>query len=87
MSTPATNTQFQQFKASDQEPLNGQQMAALQKQFSNTAMELRVAMNLRKFCLELAAVKHDSPDTVIAVATAMYEFLTKPEAEIKITIS
>lgn len=80
-----------------QEPLNGQQMQALQKQYHEALMGIGRDIELRKYAIDqafrLASASNGARDGVVtyhdpvALAKAIHDFITLPAAEVKVTIS
>jgi len=58
----------------------------MQKRWSEFTREILAEIELRKYVLGLAADKHAGQE-IITVAQAMYDFITLPAAEVKVTIS
>ena len=66
----------------NQEPLSGQQMAALQRQLDNSVRFVKADVELRKYALEWACkINSDDP---VATAKSMHEFLTAAAVEAKV---
>lgn len=74
-----------------EQPLSGQQMAALQKQYAQRLGDIHGDIELRKYALEKAVLclsdKPISPDQFIELAGKIHDFVTLPAAEVKVTIS
>lgn len=78
-----------------EQPLNGQQMAALQKQMADKLAGVMKDIELRKWAvdqacsLEAAALEAETPTRLdpVIVARSIHAFLTEGAAEVKVTIS
>lgn len=70
---------------SDDQPLNGQQIQAMQRQFQDALRKVISDTDLRKLALDYACKV--APGNPLDQAQKMYDFLSAPASEVRIVTS